>query len=461
MRSPRPALVGVALAALLSACARDAPEGGASGAAGTSGSASAPHDDGSVPSAHFDLAAALGDEARGARASGGVPFVDDVDADGFGVVVPVPPLLPPTGVVRTADGLLAHARGARLHRARDVVEGDQVRFSVRLRTLSRGPLRLTRIEGECKCIDARGYLLDGMQRMAELWPGDEVPAGADFEILVHLDTSDRPGDLQLEGILDYRGAAEPLKFAIAADVKPVYVVAPARALVPAVMLGQRHESSVRLTSPLAERFRLELDDSALPPHVRIVPRPVDADDAGFARRYVLDLHIGANAPDAALPRTHSVPISVVTAPGPDQSLALSYPRTLEVGYRTELPVQFVQRIAGAEGGPKLVSGSALAFGILEPGATQERRVTLAVRDDWTPEHAPKAFLVEGASVGRTPLPEGSLEWTWTQERGTYHLDVRLTNPDDGVAGPTRGQIQVRVGHPDVPSLRISLSALLR
>ena len=111
--------------------------------------------------------------------------------------LPVPAPLPERGLLRTADGLLEHGPGARLLRAGQVIEGDVVRFSSRLRNASAAALRLQRIEGECECVEVFCYRLDGDRRSAELWPGDDVAAGWEFEVQVHLDTTGRSGELQL------------------------------------------------------------------------------------------------------------------------------------------------------------------------------------------------------------------------------------------------------------------------
>jgi|GEM_PF-4336802 len=472
LRARRPARVlapaALAVLALALGASCDGDRAGGPGPGGDGGRSAAAAD-GVVPSANFDLEKVLGRSVGDTREVGG-PAPDGGAAfgvDGLGVALPVPPPLPVRDLVRTADGLLAHARGARLHRAQGVVEGDQVQFSARLRNVSGEPLRLTRIEGECKCIDARGYLLDGDARARELWPGDEVPTDAEFEVLVHLDTTDRTGELQLEGILDYRGAAAPLKFGVLTDVAAVYRFRPPHALQAGVVLGQPHESRVHVTSPLAERFRLEVDTASLPRHLSLVFRPLEPDADGYAAAWVGTFRVAADAPDQALLRTRELPISITAAPSGPEAPPVTYPRTIEVGYRTSLPVEFVQSIEGPNGRPRLVSGSAVAFGVLEAGDTAERVVTLVAHDGWVPQGAIEVELRDVVRVSRERLPEGALTAAWVEPNaengaaGAHRLRIRLTNADDELAGPMNAQFVVRVGHPDVPELFVNVSALLR
>lgn len=443
-------------AAVLALAAIAACGDGGDGGDAPPGSTTADVGDGSIPSANFDLEKVIG------RSVGDSTSVSDgtrVGADALGVELPVPPPLADGELVRTADGLLAHARGARLHRASGVIEGDQVRFSARLRNISGRALRLTRVEGECKCIDARGYLLEGARRVGELWAGDDVPAGAEFEVLVHLDTTDRTGELQLEGILDYRGAAAPLKFAIATDIAAIYTFRPALGLQAGVVLGQPHETMIRVGSQVAERFKLEADTGNLPRHVALEFRAVKPNAAGYAREWIGTYRISANAPDRALLRTHEVQLTVTAEPTADEPVPVSYLRSVDVGYRTSLPVEFVQRIEAPNGRKRLVSGSAVAFGVMEPGALDERRVTLAIRDDWEPvEGDLEVELRDVVRVSTERLPEGALTARWEAGR---QLVLRLENADDGIAGPMNAQFVVRLGHPDVPTLLVNVSALLR
>ncbi|QDU85422.1 hypothetical protein Pla163_25510 [Planctomycetes bacterium Pla163] len=378
--------------------------------------------------------------------------------------LPVPAPLPERGLLRTADGLLEHAPGARLMRAGQVIEGEVVRYSSRLRNASDAALKLQRIEGECECVEVFCYRLDGDQRVGELWPGDAVAADEEFEVQVHLDTSDRSGELQLEGILAYAGGARPLKFGILTDVLGIYALDPPTGLVAEnVLLGSPSVQRVRITSPIAPRFKLSCDTSALPGYLDFSVQPVDVDGRGYATAYDCVFRVGAAAPDSPLVRTRPLRLDVEVAPSIEQPLPLTYTRNVDVGYRTQLPVEFVQILRQESGDTSVGSGSALYFGIVPAGETVERALVLRVRDgEWDCEEDPAVTLVGESMLGSSTMPEGSLSWAWERtNRGARRLVVTLENPDDGAIGPLKAQLEVALGHPQVPTLTVGLGGILR
>lgn len=378
--------------------------------------------------------------------------------------LPVPGALPERGRLRTADGLLEHAPGARLHRAGSVIEGDVVRFSSRLRNGSDAALRLQRIEGECECVEVLCYRLDGDQRIGELWPGDDVAAGGEFELQVHLDTSGRFGELQLEGILAYAGGARPLKFGILTEVLGIYALDPPMGLVAEdVLLGTPSVQRVRITSPISPRFKLSCDVSTLPGYLDFDVQPVSVDGRGYASSYDCTFRVGGGAPDAPLVRLHTVRFDVEAAPTVDEPLPLTYSRDIEIGYRTQLPVEFVQFLRQDDGEQRIASGASIYFGIVPAGATVERALILRVRDgEWDCEEDPKVTLVGTSMLGSRTMPEGTLTWAWERtNRGARRLVVTLSNPDDGALGPLKAQIKVALGHPQVPTLSVGVGGILR
>jgi hypothetical protein len=378
--------------------------------------------------------------------------------------LPVPAPLPERGLLRTADGLLEHGPGARLLRAGQVIEGDVVRFSSRLRNASAAALRLQRIEGECECVEVFCYRLDGDRRSAELWPGDDVAAGGEFEVQVHLDTTGRSGELQLEGILAYAGGARPLKFGILTEVLGIYALDPPTGLIAEnVLLGTPSVQRVRLTSPIAPRFKLSCDTAALHGYLAFDAHPVDVDARGYATAYDCVFKVSAAAPDSPLVRLRSVRFDVEAAPTIEQPLPLTYSRSVDVGYRTQLPVEFVQVLRQESGEQSIAPGSAIYFGIVPAGETVERALVLRVRDgEWDSAEDPVVTLVGTSLLGSSSLPAGSLTWAWERtNRGARRLVVTLENPDDGALGPLKAQLEVVLGHPQVPTLSVGLGGILR
>jgi hypothetical protein len=371
----------------------------------------------------------------------------------------VPPPIDAAARVVTDDGLLAHNRGARLHKAGAVTEGDQVAFSTRLVNAGPRALRVQRIEGECECVEASCYRLVGGERGEELRPGENVAPGEEFEMQVHLDTTDRTGLLQLEGILDYAGSAAPLKFAILADIRPVYLIEPESALQPKrVLLGRPFTARAHVSSPIAPRFKLALDRRSLPGHLTLDVQAIEPDADGFASSWFVDYAITAEAPDAAGLVTHPVVFEVVAAPAPGETLPVSFLRTVPVGYRTLLPVELV----GGAGPTAGVPTQALDFGRLAPGANVERRLRVRVNEPGFEPAAEPSITLEGrATVGAEILPvEAVVVALEAVGEGRRELVARFTAPT-GVTGPMRAQFRVDFGHPKQKPLLVTLTGMVR
>jgi hypothetical protein len=415
-----------------------------------SGAGAASHDDTRRPA--LPTIEDLADEGRP------VPSFDATARQFFGSRhgdLPVPSRAAANETISTEDGSITHGRGVRLHRAGDVTEGDLVSFSARLTNSGSTPLRIERIEGECECVEALCFRLDGDRRGAPLVPGQDVAPGEDFEVQVHLDTTDRFGQLQLEGILDYRGAKAPLKFGILSNIRPVYVIEPAEAFVPKnVLLGHAHEIEARITSPVAPWFKLVLQDERLPPHLELEVEPLEPNEEGYARAWRAHYKVLASAPDAAGLETHPVVFEVIAPPPAGEALPFSLIRTVGIGHRSRLPVEALQ--IGGQG------GAILDFGRMKPGATVERRLRLRVNDGDFELPAELPVVPRGAfTIGSRVLAASTVAARIeTLANGARDVVATFTAPTD-IQGPVRGQLIVEIGHPRQSGVLVTFTALVR
>lgn len=369
--------------------------------------------------------------------------------------LPVPARWTANETITTEDGRITHRRGARLFRPGDVTEGDLVSFSARLANSGSTPLRIERVEGECECVEALCFRLEGDSRGAPLLPGQDVAPGEEFEVQVHLDTTDRFGQLQLEGILDYRGAKAPLKFGVLANIRPVYVIEPAEALVPkSVLLGDEYSVEARITSPVAPLFKLVLEKKRLPPYLKLDVEPIEPNADGYARAWLARYRVLAEAPDAAGLETHPVVFEVVAPPPPGEELSFSLLRTVGIGHRSQLPVEALQ--VDGQG------GAMFDFGRVAPGSTVERRLRLRVndRDFALPEEI--AVVARGTyTIGAHVLPETAIATrVETLANGAREVVATFTVPAD-LKGPVRGQLIVEIGHPRQNGVLTTFTALVR
>jgi len=426
------------------------PSSSAQAPNGSSGSGSTTHDGAVRPA--LPTAADLAGDSRS------VASTDQTSRQFFATRqtdLPVPGRTAANETISTDDGRLSHRRGARLYRAGDVTEGDLLSFNARLTNSGSAPLRIENIEGECECIEALCFRLDGDRRGAPLVPGQDVAPGEDFEIQVHLDTTDRFGQLQLEGLLEYRGAKAPLKFGVLTNIRPVYVIEPAEAFVPKnVLLGHAHEVEARITSPVAPWFKLVLDKKRLPPHLRLEIEPLEPNEEGYARAWRAHFKVLASAPDAAGLQTSPVVFEVIAAPSPGEELPFSMLRTVSVGHRSRLPVEALQ--IGGQG------GAILDFGRMKPGETVERRLRLRVNDSEFALPAELPVVPRGAyTIGARVLEASAVAaHSETHTSGAREVVATFTAPTDA-QGPVRGQLVVEIGHPRQSSVLVTFTALVR
>lgn len=351
------------------------------------------------------------------------------------------------------DGALAIAPGGEAHDFGSLVQGAVVEHTFRLTSAGEHPLIIASTKQSCGCTLATTQRVTPTGERVPYVFGEEIVPGESLEITVRLNTEGKKNLLNSTVTIFSNDPARTHQLRLTADVQPFFAFEPnAYINFGRMFANETKTEQVRVTSPVVDRFKLEVSRDGLPEHLDIELRPIEPDADGRAAAWDVVATILPGAPDSPsqnFPLRLSSDVPVEGAPAlPDGS-----PRM-----QSAICYAVAQVVGLVSASPYYVS-----FGLVRPGQELERSFTIEIADD---EFEPGDMPV--TIVGRQPQDEALLadRLTWSVEPvggDPRKLEVRLTLADlpDSYTGPFGGNIEVAVGHPTKPTLAVPFSGVVR
>lgn len=335
-----------------------------------------------------------------------------------------------------------------------LVQGAVVEHTFVLQSIGEAPLVVSSVKASCGCTVATSQRVTPEGVSAPYAFGEAIEPGDRLLVTARLNTEGKKNRMQSTLTVFSNDPAQTHMLRLAADVQPFFELTPNSYIQFGKMYSNEQRTEVlRVTSPIADRFRLELAQAVpLPEHVKVELRAIDADASGRAATWDVVATVGPNAPEGPssnwpLRLTSDVPVAGAPAL-PDGSTKTH-----------AITAYAVAQVVG------LVSANPyyVSFGLVRPGQEIEKEVVLEVADAEF-EAGPMPVTIRAQRAGDEDLFEGRLTASVVRDENDsrkHRVKIKLTDMPDDRDGPFGGYFDIAVGHPTKPTLTIPFSGVLR
>ena len=467
LRRPlRAASLCAALCAGLAACAGESADPGSGADPTSTVSSTSTAGERSAPTPRPLAGEGTGDTGNGATAGGaarpatGRPAtLDGVDLSS--VVLPgsqageSPRAAKGTAPVPLVDSKLV-VSGEDTARFGTVKEGDEETHVFDLAIEGDEPVNVFDERSTCGCTVGRLELVAPDGTVSDYAKGTDIPA--DHELRVHgtLTTEGKRGPQSHSITLRHNGSNRATLLHFEAEVLPTFEVSPnAYFNFGEFFVNEERSGEVEVSSPVVERFALELDTTfGLPDYLSVELEPADLGDDGRASRWSVKSTIGPNAPEGlagqqGLTIILKSDIEMVGAP----PLQNGEPRTRSLNLFVYARVKSLVHAR-----PSYVS-----FGAIFGGADARRQFTIEFADgDYDIERMRNVRFVARDPEDQAfydDFFESSVEPS--EDGKGVVVNVWFDDWPAGRVGPFGGDVVVEVGHPTRPELRVPFSGVCR
>jgi hypothetical protein len=345
----------------------------------------------------------------------------------------------------TVEGSASHDFG-------EVVQGAVLEHVFTVTNTGEADLIVNSAKGSCSCTVAENeiVLADGSTEPYQY--GQPIAPGGKLLMKAQIDTAGKKARFNGNLTVFSNDPLQPSQLRMTADIKPFFELQPGAYLdFGQVRVDEQNERRMTITSPLAERFGLEVSMVNQPDYLSFELIPQEPDDAGRASTWELVATLGPDAAEAPAQNWPMMLKSDVPLPGSP------------VGVDGEVKVQEVRVFTVAQIlGLVRAMPHYMSFGVMAPGQTKDITVRVEVLDEeWSFDGVPVASI-----RGRTPkeneLFENHATVTLEPVEGgqIFELTCSLTMPED-YPGPFGGFIDVAINHPTKETLSVMLSGVSR
>ncbi len=327
-------------------------------------------------------------------------------------------------------------------------EGSILVHEFRFEAAGDEDLTIINVKPDCGCTAADLELVrdDGTREKYEF--RTPVPPGTKFAMAVTFNTRGREGQ-QPKNIHLYAnvpgGAAT---MTLEARVKPFLAIQPKIQALGKISVLDTATAEFTVSSVGGERYKLEPTRRALPPEVSIETEPMDPDDDGRATSWKVKATLGPGMPKG----TRTYPLDLQTdlenPHGPVQS----------DGSRARFVVS--PSVNAMVVGPVSALPQNVNFGIMRSDQTVAKSFRVECHDPDFVLPEPKAEVKpirDGASVAFAETLR--LTTRRDEEANAWEVEVLLEGLGEEVARSFLGRLVVETGHPQEPTLEITLSGL--
>lgn len=342
--------------------------------------------------------------------------------------------------------------GESTHDFGEVVQGDVLEHVFLVTNTGEADLIVNSAKGSCSCTVAENeiVLADGSTEPYQY--GQPIAPGGKLKMKAQIDTAGKKARFNGNLTVFSNDPLQPTQLRMTADIKPFFELQPGAYLdFGQVRVDEVNEKRMTITSPIAERFGLEIAMVNQPDYLNFELVPQDPDEEGRAGTWELIATLGPDAAEAPAQNWPLMLKSDVPLPGEP------------VGVDGAVKMQEVRAFAVAQilGLVRAVPHY-MSFGVMAPGQTKDITVRVEVLDDeWSFDGVPTATIrgrtpkenelfADHASVTVEPIEGGQV----------FQLTCSLTMPED-YPGPFGGFIDVAINHPTKETLSVMLSGVSR
>lgn len=321
------------------------------------------------------------------------------------------------------------------------------------------PINVYDKKSTCGCTIGRLELVAPDGGTTEYTTGMDVPPDSKLRVHGELRTEGKRGPQEHTITLRHNGSNRATMLHFEAEVLPTFEMKPNQYFnFGDMFVNESRTGEIAITSPVLERFGLEIDRTfGMPDYMQVALEPVDPHDDGRAGTWRVTATLGPGAPEGLAGQQSLTVILRSDVPIPDAApMPNGEPRMRTLNLYVYARVKSLVH----------ASPSYVSFGAISAGAEAKREFRIEFADD--------AFEVDIERLrdvrfeARNPNDQAfyddlfgsSVEWA---DDGSGAVVVRTWFdrwPEDRV-GPFGGDIVLDVGHPTAPTVKVPFSGVCR
>lgn len=342
--------------------------------------------------------------------------------------------------------------GETSHDFGEVVQGAILEHVFEVTNTGEADLIINSAKGSCSCTVADNEIVLAGGGTEPYQYGQPVAPGGKVLMKAQIDTNGKKARFNGNLTVFTNDPLQPTQLRMTADIKPFFELEPGPYLdFGSVRVDEVNERRLTITSPLADRYGLEVSMVNQPDYLTFDLIPQDPDAEGRAGTWELVATLGPDAAEAPAQNWPLMLVSDVPLPGSP------------TGADGEVKMQQVRSFAVAQiMGLVRAMPHYMSFGVMAPGQSKSIPVRIEILDDdWSFDGLPPVSI-----RGRTPkenelfADHATVTIEAIEDGRIFELTCSLEMPDT-YPGPFGGFIDIEIGHPTKETLSVMLSGVSR
>ena len=329
------------------------------------------------------------------------------------------------------------------------MQGDVLTNKFNLQSSGEEDLVIKQAKPTCGCTVAQVAAQAADGSMAPYNFGQPIPPGRKIEITATLHTQNKRGHAASRINIFSNDPRGQTQLGLEADVDPFFQVNPANLNFNALSSRDTANDKVTVTTTRGEKVKLTAALDNLPQGMKVEITPADADADGKSSHWDIACHLGPGLVEGNLAYNISLK-SDIPIPGGEKT-----PNGAEPTYEVSVPV--MARVTGMISyTPAFVS-----LGLIRPGQVVSRVIRLTSHDPAFKLGEPKV-VIQGREGGEWDLANRfSTIVRPVAGENSIEVELRLDGMPETLNGSFSGTLDIQVGHPEKPEIKLPITGVCR
>lgn len=329
------------------------------------------------------------------------------------------------------------------------MQGDVLTNKFMLQSSGEEDLVIKQAKPTCGCTVAQVAAQAADGSMAPYNFGQPIPPGRKIEISATLHTQNKRGHAASRINIFSNDPRGQTQLGLEADVDPFFQVNPANLNFNALSSRDTANDKVAVTTTRGEKVKLSAALDNLPQGMKVEVTPAEPDADGKSNHWDIACHLGPGLVEGNLAYNISLK-SDITIPGGEKT-----PNGAEPTYEVSVPV--MARITGMISyTPAFVS-----LGLIRPGQVVSRVIRLTSHDPAFKLGEPKV-VIQGREGGEWDLANRfSTIVRPVAGENSIEVELRLDGMPETLNGSFSGTLDIQVGHPEKPEIKLPITGVCR
>jgi hypothetical protein len=329
------------------------------------------------------------------------------------------------------------------------MQGDVLTNKFMLQSSGEEDLVIKQAKPTCGCTVAQVAAQAADGSMAPYNFGQPIPSGRKIEITATLHTQNKRGHAASRINIFSNDPRGQTQLGLEADVDPFFQVNPGNLNFNALSSRDTANEKVTVTTTRGEKVKLAAALDNLPQGMKVEITPAEPDAEGKSNHWDIACHLGPGLVEGNLAYNVSLK-SDIPIPGGEKT-----PNGAEPTYEVSVPV--MARVTGMISyTPAFVS-----LGLIRPGQVVSRVIRLTSHDPAFKLGEPKV-VIQGREGGEWDLANRfSTIVRPVAGENSIEVELRLDGMPETLNGSFSGTLDIQVGHPEKPEIKLPITGVCR